>query len=71
MPSNKEKKPTEDLKDKFRSLFGLKDPQKKKDGLPPKAHFSIWYFLIVFLTITYLQQYYFSSKVETIPCSQS
>ncbi len=70
MPSNKEKKPTEDLKDKFRSLFGLKDPQKKKDGLPPKAHFSIWYFLIVFLTITYLQQYYFSSKVETIPYSQ-
>ena len=70
MPSNEKKEPLENLKDKLRSLFGLKDPQKKKSALPPKAHFSIWYFLIVFLTISYLQQTYFSSKVETIPYSQ-
>ena len=70
MPSNEKKEPLEDLKDKLRSLFGLKDPQKQKDGLPPKARFSIWYFLIVFLTISYLQQYYFSSKVESISYSQ-
>jgi cell division protease FtsH len=38
--------------------------------LPPKAHFSIWYFLIAFFLITYLQQNFFSPKVETIPYSQ-
>ena len=70
MPSNGKKEPIEDLKDKFRSFFGPRDPQKKKDALPPKAHFSIWYFLIAFLLFTYLQQYYFSRKVETIPYGQ-
>jgi cell division protease FtsH len=60
----------ENLKDKFRSLFGIKSPQKKKEALPPKARFSIWYFLIVFLAISYMQQYFFSAKVETIPYSQ-
>lgn len=60
----------EDLKDKFRSLFGSRDPQKKKDALPPKAHFSIWYFLLAFLLFTYLQQYFFSRKVETISYGQ-
>jgi len=58
------------LIDKFRSIFSPQDPQKKKDALPPKAHFSIWYFLMAFLLFSYLQQYYFSSKVETIPYSQ-
>jgi cell division protease FtsH len=70
MPSNGKKEPMEDLKDKVRSLFGPRDSQKKKDALPPKAHFSIWYFLIAFLLFTYLQQYYFSRKVETIPYGQ-
>ncbi len=59
-----------DLKEKFRALFAPESPQKKKDALPPKAHFSIWYFLIAFLLITYLQQNFFSPKVETIPYSQ-
>ncbi|MCG6536266.1 MAG: ATP-dependent metallopeptidase FtsH/Yme1/Tma family protein, partial [Syntrophales bacterium LBB04] len=70
MPSGEKKEPIEELKEKIRSFFGSRDPQKKKDGLPPKAHFSIWYFLIAFLLITYLQQYLFSPKVETIPYSQ-
>jgi cell division protease FtsH len=70
MPSNEKKEPIEDLKDRFRSFFGPRDPQKKKDALPPKAHFSIWYFLIAFLLFTYLQQYYFSRKVETISYGQ-
>jgi cell division protease FtsH len=70
MPSNEKKEPLENLKDKFRSFFGLKDPQEKTGSLPPKARFSIWYFLIVFLTISYLQQHFFSGKVETIPYSQ-
>jgi cell division protease FtsH len=70
MPSNGEKEPGEILKDKLRSIFSPKDPQKKKSALPPKAHFSIWYFLMAFLLFFYLQQYFLSAKVETIPYSQ-
>ncbi len=70
MPSNGKKEPIEDLKDKLRSFFGPRDPQKKKDAFPPKTHFSIWYFLIAFLLFTYLQQYFLSRKVETIPYGQ-
>jgi len=71
MPSNGKKEPIKDLKDKLRSFFGPRDPQKKKDALPPKTHFSIWYFLIAFLLFVYLQQYFLSrKKVETIPYGQ-
>ena len=38
--------------------------------MPPKARFSIWYFLIAIFLFTYLQQYFLSAKVETIPYSQ-
>jgi cell division protease FtsH len=70
MPSDEKKELMENLRDKFRSLFCLKDPREKRKALPPKARFSIWYFLLVFLTISYLQQYYLSSKVETISYSR-
>jgi cell division protease FtsH len=70
MPSNAEKKPDGNLKDKLSSLFGFQGPSGKKDALPPKAHFSIWYFLIVFLLFTLIQQYFLSPKVETIPYSK-
>jgi cell division protease FtsH len=70
MPSDEKKDLLEDLKMKVRSLFGSRDPQKKKDALPPKTHFSIWYFLIAFLLFTYLQQSYLSRKVETISYGQ-
>jgi cell division protease FtsH len=70
MPSNEKKSPQGNLQDKLRSFFGAQDPQKKKNALPPKAHFSIWYFLLAFLLFSYLQQYYFSGRVETIPYSQ-
>ena len=56
--------------DRLRSLFGQPGPGKRKDGLPPKTHFSIWYLLIAILLFMYVQQYFFSSKVETIPYSQ-
>jgi cell division protease FtsH len=69
MPPN-EKEPTDTVRDKLHSLFGPRPPQKTKDGLPPKVHFSIWYFLIAFLIISSLQQYYFSRRVETIPYSR-
>jgi cell division protease FtsH len=70
MPLNEEKKPQENLKDKLSSFFGFQDPQRKKKGLPPKAHFSIWYFLIAFLLFTLVQQYFLFPKVETIPYSK-
>ncbi|PKN66599.1 MAG: cell division protein FtsH [Deltaproteobacteria bacterium HGW-Deltaproteobacteria-12] len=69
MPSNEKKTPLEDLKDKIRTLF-TPDIQDKKGVLPPKAQFSIWYFVITIIFIIYLQQYFLSSKVETIPYSQ-
>ncbi|MGE5255014.1 MAG: ATP-dependent zinc metalloprotease FtsH [Planctomycetaceae bacterium] len=70
MPSDGKKEPEQNFQNKIRALFGSQDPQKKKNALPPKAHFSIWYFLIAFLLFSYLQQYYLSRKVETIPYSQ-
>jgi len=70
MPSNGNKEPLEKLTDKLRSLFGSSDQFKNKAGLPPKTRFSIWYALAAILLLSYLQQYYFSSKVETIPYSQ-
>ena len=70
MSSNADKKPDGDLKDKLSSLFGFQNPPGKKDDLPPKAHFSIWYFLIVFLLFTLIQQYFLSPKIETIPYSK-
>jgi cell division protease FtsH len=70
MAPNDEKNPRQTLSDKFPFLFGPQDPQKKKNALPPKTHFSIWYFLLALLLFTYMQQYLFSAKVETIPYSQ-
>ena len=70
MASSGNKDPIGNLMDKLRSLFGSSDHLKNKAGLPPKTRFSIWYALAAILLFTYLQQYYFSSKVETIPYSQ-
>jgi len=70
MPSNRKEEQQEDLIAKFRSFFGTRNPQKEKSGLPPKARFSIWYFLLAILLFSYFQQYFFSTRVETIPYSQ-
>jgi len=70
MPTGEKKTPLEDFKEKVRALFTPGGIKNKKDALPPKAHFSIWYFLITLLLIAYLQQHFFSPKVETIPYSQ-
>ena len=70
MPSNGKKEPIEILINKIRSFFGLKDTGEKKNAVPSKTHFSIWYFLMAFLLLSYLQQHFFSAKVETIPYSQ-
>lgn len=70
MAAKGEKTPLEDLKERLRTLFAPRDVHQKKDSLPPKTHFSIWYFLITFVIIFYLQQHFFSPKVETISYSQ-
>ena len=68
MASNENKDPQKNFLDNLRSLLGFKERQK--NTLPPQAHFSIWYFLIAIFLFTYLQQYFLSAKVETIPYSQ-
>jgi cell division protease FtsH len=70
MASNENKDPIGTLKDKLSSFFGSSDRMKNKDALPPKTRFSIWYFLVAMLFVSYLQQYFFSAKVETIAYSQ-
>ncbi len=70
MPSEEEKKQSEMFKEKLRGFFKTPDPRKKKDSLPPKTSFSIWYFLIVFLIFSLLQTYFLAPKVETIPYSK-
>ena len=70
MASEEENKPDESMAEKLKSLFTPQDPQKKKNSFPPKTHFSIWYFLIVFFLITLLQTYYLAPQVETIPYSK-
>ena len=70
MPLNGKKELAKILKDKFRSMFGAKNRQKKGGTLPPKGRLSIWYFVVVLLLLSFMQQYYFSSKVETIPYSR-
>ncbi len=70
MPPDGQKKPEGNLKDKLSSLLGPSGSQeKRKKALPPKANFSIWYFLIVFFVITLLQQYFLAPKMENIPYS--
>ena len=69
MSRKREDEPQENLMDRLRALFGFQDPHNK-NVLPPKARFSIWYFLIAVLAFSYMQQYFFSGKVETIPYSQ-
>lgn len=70
MPSEEKKPPAGDLKEKIRDFFSAGDERKTGKALPPKTHFSIWYFLITFLLIIFLQQYLLSPKVETISYSQ-
>ena len=70
MPTDDKKEPLEKMLDWLRSLFNPGAPRKSKDGTPPKTRFNIWYFLVAILFFSYMQQYFFSAKVETIPYSQ-
>lgn len=55
MASESNNKPLKTMKDKLSSLAGLGDTRKGEKGLPPKTHFSIWYFVLAILFISYLQ----------------
>ncbi len=70
MASNADKDPIGNLTEKLRGLFGFGDHPKNKNMLPPKKRFSIWYFFLAMLFLSYAQQFFVSSKVETIPYSQ-
>ncbi len=70
MLTDPKKQPDKNIKDRFFELFGKAEPGKKnQNALPPKTHFSIWYFIIVFFLVTYLQQFIFAPKTEIIPYS--
>jgi len=70
MASGEKKEPENSVMDRVRFLFNPRTTQGKKDGLPPKAHFSIWYFVIMMVLIIALEQYYLTPKAENIPYSQ-
>ena len=70
MPEDAERDPNEAFKKRLKSFFTPPDPQRQKQALPPKARFSIWYFLIIFLLLTLVQNYFLAPTVETIPYSR-
>jgi cell division protease FtsH len=70
MAEDYEKNPNEVFKRKMKSFFSPPDPKQRKEKLPPKAHFSIWYFLIIFLLISVIQNYFLAPRVENIPYSK-
>ncbi|MFH1136387.1 MAG: ATP-dependent zinc metalloprotease FtsH [Pseudomonadota bacterium] len=69
MARNGEKNPGDNIRDKLSSFLGLGDPPPNK-AAPRKTRFSIWYFLALLLIFPYIQQFFFSNNVDTIPYSQ-
>jgi cell division protease FtsH len=70
MAFNENKDPLGNLGDKLRSFLGFSGQRKNKAALPGKTRFSLWYFVLAMLLFSYLQQFLFSSKIETISYSQ-
>jgi cell division protease FtsH len=64
----RDQKPTSNLKE----IFGIKEPPGGgKRPFFKKTHFTIWYFLIAFLVILLIQNYFVAKKVEdVIPYSE-
>ena len=62
MASESNNKPLKTMKDKLSSLAGFGDTRKGEKGLPPKTHFSIWYFVLAILFFSYLQPLFFSAQ---------
>ena len=62
MASESNNKPPRMFKDKLLSLFGIGKPQKDEKGLPPKAHFSIWYFVLAMIFFPTCSHYSFLQR---------
>ena len=70
MATEGNKNPLSDLMDKLRSALSPGDRPKKKVPGRDKTRFNIWYFVLAVLFISYLQPFFFSSKVQKVPYSQ-
>ena len=70
MATEGKKNPLSDLMDKLRSALSPGDRPKKKVPGRDKTRFNIWYFVLAVLFISYLQPFFFSSKVQKVPYSQ-
>ena len=64
----RDQKPSTNL----REIFGMKEPSGGgKNPFFKKTHFTIWYFLIAFIVILLIQNYFVAKKVEdVIPYSE-
>ncbi len=70
MATEGNKNPLSDLMDKLRSALSPGGRPKKKFPGRDKTRFNIWYFVLAVLFISYLQPFFFSSKVQKVPYSQ-
>ncbi|MGD9949669.1 MAG: ATP-dependent metallopeptidase FtsH/Yme1/Tma family protein [Desulfobulbus sp.] len=70
MPQDLQNKQPDSFADRLRNVFNRGAPQSKKNDQSPKGPFNIWLSLLVLLFFFYLQPYFFSAKVESIPYSQ-
>jgi cell division protease FtsH len=70
MTGNSDKEPQKNIIEQIRSLLGFENTPPGKNALPPKYGINIWYFLLLFLFITLIQQFFVSPRVEKIPYSQ-
>ncbi|MDD2464853.1 MAG: ATP-dependent zinc metalloprotease FtsH [Desulfobulbus sp.] len=70
MPQDLQNKQPDSFADRLRNVFNRGAPQNKKNDQSPKGPFNIWLSLLVLLSFFYLQPYFFSTKVESIPYSQ-
>ncbi|WP_136799492.1 ATP-dependent zinc metalloprotease FtsH [Desulfosediminicola ganghwensis] len=68
--SDSNKNENENSGDRLRSMLGLNHSPKDENGKFPKQRLNIWYVFIAILLFSYLQPFFFSDKVETIPYSQ-
>ena len=70
MRFRKNRDPMGNLTDKLRSRLGFRGHPKNNSRLPSKTRFSLLYFIVVMIFFSFMQQFIFSGKVETIPYSQ-
>jgi len=69
MPINQHNKKPENFTERIHSLLGLGVPEDTINILPTKGRFNILFLLFIVLFFFFLQPYFFSARVETIPHS--